>query len=166
MAHILDDASAGFEPLADTPDADGWLHLGWRSYERVNGELWPAVCDLNGDGSGEVVFGLGQGGRGFLRAFDSAAAFDPLADTPEGRGWLRLGWPEYDARDGTVYPTCGDVDGDGLDELVLGQAAHQPGGNAEVRDDALAGFERLGWAQVSDEAYNAADGLTRPALAR
>ena len=152
--------------MTSTPSGNGWLYIGWRSYARSNGETWPAVCDLNGDGAGEVVLGLGEGGSGWSRAFDSATNFGTLSGTASSRGWFRLGWTEYNSAVGVVYPACGDIDDDGKDELLLGQDSYQPGGRFEVRDDVGAGMAQIDWGEVDWGAYNSADGLSRPAMAR
>jgi hypothetical protein len=164
---LLDDAAAGFAPLAGTPSAGGWLRLGWGAYEAANGETWPAVCDLDGDGWSEVVLGLGAGGRGYFRVFDGAYWYAPATGTPNGDGWGQLNWREYNDQVGAVFPGCGDLDGDGADELVLGlDGPAGSGGWLEVREDLLGGLVNAGWARVNWADYRSAGGPARPTVAR
>jgi hypothetical protein len=70
-----------------------------------------AACDVDGDGRAEVVTGAGPGGGAHVRVFKlqgtslvelvSFLAYDP--------GFI-----------GGVYVACGDVDGDGVGELIIG----------------------------------------------
>lgn len=159
-AELRDDAGAGFAPLSPQ-----WLGTGWGAYNSGNGETWPAVCDLNGDGAGEVVLGLGSAaggfnGAGYGRPFDSGAGF-------AGGAWSRVNWAPYNAAEGAVHPACGNLDADPADELVLGLGSYPTaGGYLETRDDLNAGLAHLGWPRLPWSSYNAADGLTRPAMVR
>ncbi len=92
----------------------------------------------------------------------------------------------HDATVGETHPAYGDVDGDGLDELVVGFGSFPSNGGwvqvrddaeviigleqggecrLEVFDDALAGHAHMEWLQVGEEPYRTAVGATRPALA-
>jgi len=117
---LLDDAASGFTALAGAPISGGWAKLQWGGYNSTTGAIRPAVCDLNGDGQGEVVLGLGSGGQGFLQVLDSSAGFNPLAGTPKSNGWLQVNWGAYNSAHGESFPSCGDMDGDGKDELAIG----------------------------------------------
>lgn len=169
-ARLLDDSSAGFAPLSGTPVNGGWLQVGWGAYNTSNGETWPAVCDLNGDTRGEVVLSLSSGGWSQIR--DSANTTTPFGpptpDTVGGNGWVPLGWAAYNAAVGIIHPACGDLgDGDVADELLLGLGTYTAnGGWTEARDDLNASLAHLGWWRLHLPEYNAADGLTRPAMAR
>jgi len=165
--HIRDDQAAGFVNLPGTPAANGWLRLGWTAYETENGETWPAIGDLDVvSGTGELVLGLGNGGDGWLRVFQGAAGgFAPAPGAPGGGGWVQINWSAYNGAVGASYPAVGDVDGDGKGELIIGLATYTAsGGWIEILDDLLSGLAHRTWARVAWNAYNAANGLTRPAV--
>jgi len=81
-----------------------------------------------------------------------------------GASWKQLSWTAYNAAGGAVHPAFGDVDGDGLDEVVLGLG---PGGDGwiAVLDDAAHNYALLKWIQVKWTAYNTARGEVFPAVA-
>jgi hypothetical protein len=141
------------------------LALGWAAYAKADGETWPAVCDLDGDGAGETVLGAGKGGGGWLRVLDSSAGFASAAGTPAAGGWLQVDWTSYNRANGGTHPACGDLDADGMDELLIGLGT---GGNGwlELRDDLGAGLLHLDWWRVDWPNYDRANGLARPAVSR
>ena len=150
---VLDDARHGHVVLR-------WLRIPDLAYNAQNGETWPACGDVDGDGRDEVVLGTGHapGVGGFAQVFDDAAAgFVPMARVSCGRA-------AYIAASGEVRPACGDVDGDGRDELLFGYATHPPeGGIIDVHEDSFVGFAQSRRLQVSWSTYNASNGETRPA---
>lgn len=149
-AAVLDDAAHGYSLIA-------WLRVHWDAYNAANGEVFPSVGDLDGDGRGEIVLGLGQGGKGWHQIFDDASA------SFAHMHWGRIHWEKYNADNGTTHPAVGDLDGDGLAEIVVGLGA---GGNGwlQVFDNARTGFAHRQWLQVHWSQYNAANGTTFPAV--
>ena len=146
---VFDDAAHGFAVLK-------WIQVDWPAYNAANGEVWPAVGDIDGDGRAEIVAGLGSGGLGWFEIFDDAAAnFAHIA-------WRQVDWPAYSAGTGATHPAIGNLDGIGASEIVIGLGSGG-GGYLEVFTGAAGGFSHQAWLQVDWPAYNAANGTTFPA---
>ncbi|MGH9370674.1 MAG: FG-GAP repeat domain-containing protein, partial [Vicinamibacterales bacterium] len=147
---VLDDAAHGYALLR-------WLQVQWPTYNAANGEVWPAVGDLDGDGRAEIVAGLGAGGYGWFEVFDDATAgFSHVA-------WKQIAWPAYATlATSVVHPAVGNVDGAGASEIILGLGVGS-GGWIEVVNGAAGGYNHRSWFQVTWSAYNAANGTTFPA---
>jgi hypothetical protein len=133
-----------------------WVQVDWAGYNTSNGETRPAAGDLDGDGRDEVVVGLGPGARGWLEVVDDATA---------GYGhlvWAAVDWASYNSAHGETRPACGDVDGDGVDEIIVGLGAGG-GGYLEVFDYSSGSVTHKAWLRVHWGAYNSSVGETRPA---
>jgi hypothetical protein len=94
-----------------------------------------AACDVTGDGRAEIVTAPGPGGGPHVRVFTLAGGFRSLAE------FFAYG-PGFP---GGVFVGCGDVDGDGVGEILTGAGA---GGGPHVRIWKLAGgavTERAGF---------------------
>ncbi|MBF0623125.1 MAG: beta-propeller domain-containing protein [Magnetococcales bacterium] len=139
---ILDDSQANYAHLK-------WKRPGSSNYQKNDDGIWPAVCDLDGDGAGELVLGLGQNGSGWLRVFDSANNFQQKDGRGLIRGWMRLGWTTYNRRYGAVMPSCANMDSDPGEELVLTLNAKQGRGWYQVRDDLSNGLKHKQWHRLS-----------------
>lgn len=141
-------------------------NTGLAGYTPDRQELRPVWCNVDGDAAQELVLGLGPGGRGWVEVKDDAASgFAHLQ-------WVRAGnWPAYAESNGETFPACGDLDGDGRDELVLG-LGRGGGGWMYLLDDALAGFApftqggtRSAWLQRPFSGYVTSNGASYPAVA-
>ncbi len=130
-----------------------WLQVPWSAYNAANGATYPACGDLDGDGRDEIAIGLGNGAGGWMEIKD-----DGNNDYAH-LNWTQVSWKVYNAANGTSYPTCGDFDGDGRDEIAIGLGSGA-GGWVEIIDH---DFSHLDWLQVAWSAYNAANGATYPA---
>jgi hypothetical protein len=147
---ILDDAGQGYRHLS-------WKQVPWAVYTAGQGPTHPAIGDVTGDGVGEIVIGLGRGSAGWLEVVNGAAlGFSH-------RSWIQINRPTYNVLNGTTYPAVGDLDNNGLGEIVVGLGAGS-GGYFAILDDATAGFAHLSWQQTSWTLYNAANGETHPAV--
>jgi hypothetical protein len=147
---VLDDGAHNYALLK-------WIQVQWSAYNAANGEVWPAVGNLDGDARAEIVAGLGAGGKGWFEVFDDAAAdFTHLA-------FRQVAWPAYaSTAPAVVRPAIGNVDGAGAGEIILGLG---PGSNGwiEVVHGAAGNYAHRAWLQVNWSAYNGGNGATFPA---
>lgn len=152
---VFDDALRGHVLLR-------WLRIPSNAYNSANGETWPACGDTDGDGRAEIFIGQGT----YAAAGGNVYVFD---DAASGYAFVRavvMPWSAYNRANGAVHPACGDVDGDGRAELLLGQGTSGPslaGGMVAVMEDAAGNYVRRQWLAVPSTPYRSANGLTRPA---
>ena len=148
---VMRDHSGRYETLR-------WVRMPWSQYNAANGAVFPACGDVDGDGRDEIVLGTGRypGNGGMLAVLDDAARNFALL------GWIRAGNATYNASNGETHPTCGDVDGDGFDEVVIGLST-TGGGVAVVHDDRARGWATIGRLAWPNQAYARAGGETWPA---
>jgi len=147
---VLDDVAHQYQLLR-------WIQVGWLGYNAANGEVFPAVGNLDGDNREEIVLGLGNGGAGWIQIFDDASAnYAPLT-------WKQVAWGAYNAGPAPTHPAVGDVTGDGVAEIVLGLGRGSAGW-MQVLNSGLSNYSSRGWIQIPYAAYNAINGETFPAI--
>lgn len=143
------------------PDGSGarWVRFGWTAYDAANGEVWPAMGDVDGDGRAELLLGQGRyAGGGYVQVRDDAAGNGaPLA-------WIRVPWAQYDSLAGETRPAAGSIDVDGAAEVLVGLGRGGAGWFLSF-DDGGGSFRLLGWNRAGAGAYAAANGETRVAIA-
>ncbi|GEM_PF-2930126 len=76
-----------------------WTRVGWRGYQTAGAETWPATADTDGNGTHEVLLGLGIGGAGWWEQRGEAA------NLYAHRRWRQVPWAAYNAQQGTTHPT-------------------------------------------------------------
>ena len=146
---VMRDHTGRFDQLA-------MLRFPWTAYNNASGAVYPAAGDLDGDGRDEIVMGMGTfAGGGYFAVFDDQIGLFGFLR------FVRAGFPSYNSLNGELHPACGDVDADGVDEIVVGMG-RGGAGVATVRDDLLRNFAGLGYLTYPNSAYNSANGTTWP----
>ncbi len=129
------DASPGTLPDGTASAAGGYVYV----FDRLGNVLVrrfipetvqssPAVGDLNGDGTYEIVVGTGgfwwnQGGRVAptqVYAFSTAELFGPRSYTDPAKLPNLAGWPQTTVYPSSSSPALADLDGNGDLEIVIG----------------------------------------------
>lgn len=111
IEEIIVGSGPGLSPLVKIYRQDGSLINEFIAYaETYQHGITLDACDLNGDGITEIVTGTMLGGGPHVRIF-----------TADGKILYGGGFFAYDgAFRGGVNVACGDVDGDGVDDIVTG----------------------------------------------
>lgn len=128
-----------------------WIQVPWEAYNTANGEVWPAVGNIDGDIQKEIVLGLGPGANGWF------AIFDDLASGFAFIGWRQVDWVAYNGANGRTYPSIGNVDGAGSGEIILGLGSGSNGW-IEIFHGADGGYAHRAWVRLPWESYNNANG--------
>ncbi len=138
-----------------------WLMTGWPAYNDLGGVAHVATGDISNNGENEIIIGLGP-----VETEGSIPGgyFEVVGDNYSHLAWGRVQWSEYNIINGETWPTCGDVDGDGIDEIIVGLGVGGQG-YFEVFKYNEGEVVHFGWGQVEWNEYNSLIGETRPVCA-
>jgi len=120
FAEIVTSLGPRSSPTVSIFSGSGTLVRSFSAYTAsFTGGVYVAAGDVNGDGFADVITGAGPGGTPHVRVFNGR-------DATELRGFLA-----YDSQfSGGVRVAAGDLNGDGLAEVITGAG---PGGEPRVR---------------------------------
>ncbi len=137
---ILDDAQDGFGVHPGNKGKHSWIDV--LDVTRSKRMLaMPAVGDFDGDGKDEIAVSFGTGSGGQVAILDDAENGFPTST--DDVWYVQTGRDAYQSEDGATRSAFGDIDGDGVDELVVGfmrDGAHE----VQVFDDMLSAMRPMG----------------------
>ncbi|MCD6533623.1 MAG: VCBS repeat-containing protein [Deltaproteobacteria bacterium] len=135
-----------------------WSRSGWPYYNNLRGESRVARGDIDGDGKDEIIIGMGPVTGDHIAP---SGHFQVLDDNHQHLFWGQINWGAYNEGNGEIWPACGDLDGDGKDEILIGLG--QGGmGIIEVFSVNNNQLNHLSWMASSWDEYNMAHGEVRP----
>ncbi|MEA3332156.1 MAG: hypothetical protein U9Q58_00975, partial [Pseudomonadota bacterium] len=135
-----------------------WSRSGWSYYNDLRGESRVARGDIDGDGKDEIIIGMGPitGDK-----IVPLGHFQVLDDNHQHLFWGQVNWGIYNEGNGETWPACGDLDGDGKDEILIG-LGQEGMGIIEVFSVSDNQLRHLTWMTSSWDEYNLARGEVRP----
>ena len=158
-SYVIFGKSSGYAAtlnLATLGGKDGFRLDGLAAYENLGFSV-SGAGDVNGDGFDDLVVGaIGTGGNGPFSGssyviFGKASAFEATFDlnTLDGNEGYRLDGVTEDDQLGVSVRGAGDINGDGLDDLILGAKQASPNGAQSGASYVVLG-KALGYAATLD----------------
>ncbi len=138
---------------------DHWKRMGWTYYNNARGELRIARGDIDGDGKDEIVLCMGPVENDLIVPY---GYFQVLDDNYRHLFWGQIHWGAYNEINGETWPACGDLDGDGKDEILIGLGKGGMG-MIEVFSISDNQLKHHSWIASTWPEYNQAMGEVRPA---
>ena len=144
--------------LSTLNGADGFLLEGLDAFDR-QGRSVAEAGDVNGDGFGDVIFSAYRADPGgnndsgetyvlFGQAGGWAASFD--ISTLNGTNGFRLDGIDADDWSGRSVASAGDVNGDGIDDMIIGAQMAHIGANNDAGETYVVFGQISGWGASFD----------------
>ncbi len=126
--------------LANVAAGDGGFVMNGVDSDDLAGHSVSGAGDVNGDGLDDVIVGAKYADRGGIsKAGESYVVFGKadgtpvdLADVATGIGGFVINGIDSLDRSGSSVSGAGDVNGDGLDDVIVGASYAEPGGISEA----------------------------------
>ncbi len=166
-AYVVFGSDTSFGSALDLSSLDGsnGFFVGGIEYSRYDGSSSIAVSgagDVNGDGFDDLIIGVGavdsnglkKSGKSYV-VFGTNAGFDAdfsLSRLDGSNGFALNGINAYD-NSGVSVSGAGDINGDGIDDLIIGASGADPNGT-----DSGESYVVFGSASATNAALNAVDG--------
>ena len=118
--------------LSDLDGSNGFVIEGINEYDSSGGSV-SSAGDVNGDGFDDIIIGAtgaDYGGESYV-VFGNSNGFDQrlnLSDLDGSNGFVINGIDQGDSAGGSVS-SGGDVNGDGIDDIIIGASSADPNGN-------------------------------------
>ncbi len=140
VSEIIVAPRGGREPMVSVYSYDGTLRSQFLAFDAsFKKEVYVGAFDFENDGVKEIIVGAGEGGGPHVRVFD-------------GEGNLKLQFFAFNQRfKGGVTVTGGDVNNDGMDEIIVGVAS---GANSYIRVFDHSGFLLTQFLAYAPNFYN------------
>jgi hypothetical protein len=139
-SYVVFGAASGFAATLGLSTLDGTngLRLDGIDIDDRSGAAVSAIGDFNGDGFGDIVIGAPRGdpvgdsaaGESYV-VFGKAGGFTAAIDLAglDGSNGFRLEGIDPDDASGYAVAAAGDVNGDGIADLLIGASGADPGGD-------------------------------------
>ncbi|MEM7506457.1 MAG: hypothetical protein AAF415_06905 [Pseudomonadota bacterium] len=174
--YVLFGTDAAFGASVDLTALDGtngFTVIGEQADDRAGLSL-AIDGDINGDGIDDLIIGaplLERGGNDAIGAtyvvFGSSTGFDAVVDLGDldGTNGFRLDGVAAGDQTGRAIDIAGDVNGDGIDDLIIGAEEATPNGVGSGRAYLVFGTDQGFQASVDLGALDGSDGFTIDGLA-
>ncbi|MCH8862539.1 MAG: FG-GAP repeat protein [Proteobacteria bacterium] len=143
-------------PFQPSGKPENWRFNGVSAYDR-SGYSVSGAGDVNGDGLDDLIVGAhfddpngGQSGASFVVFGKADGTAVELSDVEQGIGGFVINGVSADDLSGFSVSSAGDVNGDGLDDLIVGAGLDDPNGTQSGASFVVFGKADGGVVELSD----------------